>query len=109
MLLGRLILEGNPHTADIVFAVAGVQAEKMAVEAFAEPIAELRHHRPEFEFTVLVPVERPGIVIAGQFERGPLAQAGFEARIERSGRRPMQRIGLDSEALRSSRTCRTAR
>lgn len=63
--------------------------KKWPLNPFAEPIAELGHHRPELEFLVLFLVERPGIVIAGQFERGLLAQTDFEPHVERTGRSPV--------------------
>ena len=62
MLLGRLILEGNPHTADIVFCKPGMNTEKMSVETFAQPVPEFRHHHPMLDLLIIVFIKGPRII-----------------------------------------------
>ena len=62
MILRGLALERDSHATDVVERVTAVQAEEMAVIAFAEPVTELRHYHPVFDFLVLVLIQRPRVV-----------------------------------------------
>ena len=78
MLLGRLILEGNPHTADIVFCKPGMNTEKMSVETFAQPVPEFRHHHPMLDLLIIVFIKGPRILPPHQIEGCTLAQPEFK-------------------------------
>ena len=68
MILRGLALERDSHATDVVERVTAVQAEEMAVIAFAEPVTELRHYHPVFDFLVLVLIQRPRVVGTREFE-----------------------------------------
>ena len=74
MILRGLALERDSHATDVVERVTAVQAEEMAVIAFAEPVTELRHYHPVFDFLVLVLIQRPRVVGAREVEGRAFAQ-----------------------------------
>lgn len=97
---GLLALEGNTHAAYIIKCIPGMNAEEMAVEAFAEPVAELRHHQPVLELLVLLLVERPRVITACEFECRLLAQPELHTDVW-SRCSPIKKIGLGRNVLRA--------
>ena len=77
-----------------------MDAEEMAVEAFAEPVAELRHHQPVLELLVLLLVERPRVIAAREFESRLLAQPELHPDVW-SRCSPIKKIGFGRNVLRA--------
>ena len=88
MILRGLALERDSHATDVVERVTAVQAEEMAVIAFAEPVTELRHYHPVFDFLVLVLIQRPRVVGTREVEGRAIAQPKFQPQV---GRGPPQK------------------
>ena len=83
MILRGLALERDSHATDVVERVTAVQAEEMAVLAFAEPVTELRHYHPVFDFLVLVLIQRPRVVGTREVEGRAFAQPKFQTQVGR--------------------------
>ena len=89
VILRGLALKRDSHATDVVERVTAVQAEEMAVIAFTEPVAELRHYHPVFDFLVLVLIQRPRVVGAREVKGRAFAQPKFQTQVGR-GTRPIQ-------------------
>lgn len=76
-------MERDSHATDVVERVTAVQAEEMAVIAFAEPVTELRHYHPVFDFLVLVLIQRPRVVGTREVEGRAFAQPKFQTQVGR--------------------------
>ena len=74
MVLGGFALKRDSHAADVVEGVAAVQTEEVAIIAFTEPVAELRHDQPVLDFLVLVLIQRPRVVGTREVEGRALTQ-----------------------------------
>ena len=85
VVLGGFALERDSHAADVVEGVAAVQTEEVAVIAFTEPVAELRHHQPVLDFLVLVLIQRPRVVGTREVEGCALTQPKFQTQVGRCG------------------------
>ena len=85
MILRGLALERDSHATDVVERVTAVQAEEMAVIAFAEPVTELRHDHPVPDFLVTVLVQCPRVIGTREVEGRAFAQPELQAQVGRGG------------------------
>lgn len=79
----------------IVFGVMGVQAEKVAVEALAKPVAYFGLYQPMFPPGV---AELPRIVVALYVERYAGAERRFDTQVDRRGG-IVEQVALDGPFL----------
>ena len=104
MALIPVVSEGFIETdaPDVVFRIMRMEAEKMAIELFTEPIAHFGLHQPVFPPRI---AELPRVVVSRYVQRDPRSQRRLDAKVDR-GRGIVERIALDRPFLSERRVYR---
>lgn len=95
--VGTEPFEVRIYISEVIDTTQQVESEEVAVEAFAQPVAEFGLHQPVLP--LLVVVEGPSVETSGHIDSSPGRQARFHPEADRSCGIGKQ-VGLDRPILR---------